>query len=121
MKPALRATGLGGIVTAAAAAGRPALAGLGVVLLVVAVVLCWVVTNRDRTVNTVAIIAAIRGRAARIPAGTAGRPPRTRPGGTGRSGGRRSTLLALTSEPRPTTSTTPSLAPSKPSPASTPS
>jgi hypothetical protein len=60
MKTALTATGLGGIITAAAAAGRPALAILGVLLIMVIGAACWVIANRDRTANAVAIITAAR-------------------------------------------------------------
>jgi archaellum component FlaG (FlaF/FlaG flagellin family) len=59
----LAATGVTGLVSAVAAVGEPALVLFGVVLLVAAGVGCWVITSRARTLNTVALIAATRGRA----------------------------------------------------------
>jgi hypothetical protein len=53
--------GLGGLVTAVADAGWYALAGLGLLLLSGLVVVCWVITNRARTLNAVALITAARG------------------------------------------------------------
>jgi hypothetical protein len=56
MKTAL-VTGLG-IITAAAAAGPTALASLGVLVLAAIGAACWIISDRSRTTNMVAIIAA---------------------------------------------------------------
>ena len=58
MKTAL--IGALGAVASAAAAGRPALAGLGAVVVLLIGVLCWTLTDRDRTANLVAILGALR-------------------------------------------------------------
>jgi hypothetical protein len=57
MKTALVATGLG-IITTAAAVGPTALASLGVLVLAAIVAACWIVSDRSRTANVVAIITA---------------------------------------------------------------
>jgi hypothetical protein len=64
MKTALTATGLGAVITAVAAAGQPALALVGILVLTGIGAVCWMITNRDRTANAVAIINAARGRPA---------------------------------------------------------
>jgi len=57
---ALAVTGLGGIITAAAAAGQHAMVGLGALLVAAIGVTCWVINNSARTQNAVAIIRAAR-------------------------------------------------------------
>lgn len=59
---AVAATGGAGLVSAVAAAGRPALAGLGVLILLLVGMLCWVIASRPRTQNVVALIRATRRR-----------------------------------------------------------
>jgi hypothetical protein len=61
MRTTAAGTGLAGLVTALANAGRYALAGLGLLITAAMAALCWVITNRARTRNAVALIAAVRG------------------------------------------------------------
>ena len=61
MKKVTLVGGLATVVTAVAAVGQPALAGLGVLLVLGIGMVCWVVANRGRTSNFVAIIRATRG------------------------------------------------------------
>lgn len=61
MKTTLVAAGLGGLITTAAAAGPAALTSLGVLLLAAIGTACWIVADRSRTANAVAIITASRG------------------------------------------------------------
>jgi hypothetical protein len=51
---------IAGLLSAAAAAGLPALIGLAVLATAVIGVLCWIIANRARTENTVALITATR-------------------------------------------------------------
>ena len=53
-------TGSASLIGAVAALGRPVLAGLGVLALIVVGAGCWVLANRSRTRNAVAIINAAR-------------------------------------------------------------
>lgn len=62
MKPAVALTGAGGLVSAVAAAGRPALVGVGVLLVLLVGVLCWVLADTARTARMVRLIRAVRGR-----------------------------------------------------------
>jgi hypothetical protein len=57
-------TGLAGLVSAVAAGGWYGLAGIGVVLAGALGASCWVIGNRARTLNAVALIIAARSRAA---------------------------------------------------------
>ena len=63
-------TGLGGLVTAAAAAGQQALIGVGVIALLLLILLCWTVSNGSRTKNLVSIIVALRSAPGRLPSRT---------------------------------------------------
>lgn len=49
-----------GVVTAIAAVGQPALAGLAILLILLLGTFCWAVTNTTRTRNVVSIIIALR-------------------------------------------------------------
>jgi hypothetical protein len=51
---------IAGLLSAAVAAGLPALIGLAALALTVIGVLCWILANRDRTENAVALITATR-------------------------------------------------------------
>ena len=53
--------GLGGALAAGAAASTPVLVLTGIVIFALIGVACWVIANRRRTENTVAIITAARG------------------------------------------------------------
>jgi hypothetical protein len=77
MRAGLWLTGLGGLITAAAAAGHDTLIGVGAVALLVIAVLCWTVSKRSRTRNMVSIISALRRSGPRNPPGRRG-PPRGR-------------------------------------------
>ena len=60
------------MISAVAAAGRPALLGLGILALLLLALTGWVIASKARTANTVAIIAATRTRPTSAPA--RGRP-----------------------------------------------
>ena len=62
MRKAEALTGIAGVVSAIAAAGRLALVGAGVMMLAVIMVLCWVLASTDRTARLVRLIRALRGR-----------------------------------------------------------
>jgi hypothetical protein len=53
----------GGVISAVAAAGSPALLGAAAIGVLVLTAMCWVIVNKDRTANLVAIISALRRRA----------------------------------------------------------
>ena len=67
-------SGLGGLVTAAAAAGQQALIGVGVIAMLLIILLCWTVSNRSRTRNLVSIILALRSAPRRLPSSTRPEP-----------------------------------------------
>jgi hypothetical protein len=50
----------GGLISTAVAAGTPIFIALAVLILVMVGVLCWIVANSGRTINTVALITATR-------------------------------------------------------------
>lgn len=76
----LGAAGLGSSITAVAVAGQPVLAFLTLLIFAAVAVLCWVVTNAERTLNTVAIITAFRS----DPYGIASLPPDSPPDSRGK-------------------------------------
>ena len=60
-------TAVGSAVAAAMADGWYAIAGLGALLLIGMVIMCWVIANRTRTRNAVLLITASRGLASDPP------------------------------------------------------
>jgi hypothetical protein len=54
-------TGVAGLVSAIANAGPYSLVGLGLLLLSVMTMVCWVVKSQTRTFNAAYLIAAVRG------------------------------------------------------------
>jgi len=67
-------TGIFGLAAAIASTGPYALAGVGAVALVAVVVASWVISDRARTRNAVALIVAVRSTGSRSKKGDTRRP-----------------------------------------------